>query len=547
MSEQDLETRKPDPGNDKETAVVPGNTARKVLALLAVMALIIVVATIASFRADLLKPLLSRVGLSPTIAPPEPVFTKITGDDALSSGNLLAEVGKIPSGVDSSDVGSDVKSQEPGVGEGTSPAPVGSEEAKNRPASEAASQGTRSGAENIGRAEGSAPLRPKSVETPVTVNGSPKIDSGDRSTSTLSGQVRSADSDSPKETRESQQPGSSSSDGTETTKRISTIDSGPAKASSKTNEPKISAAKTAPDWQDTNRTEQFQLPGSLLVKIHNYVGTDVRWELMVIMDDSSIMARQTKAWTPSRAKTSINFVAKLPGLLPPGSYLAVRDFACPKKEGNDKSHRCLSRMLFDWSPAPFRQLREKLENAEWGGHTDPCAAAAFAAKNDFKGQKGLSPRILIISSGAEKCGTAGVIKALSHLASKGKPPVDVLAMGMNPKKKRGYSTLASRTEGMFLGVEKPGEMDQALARYEKVLKAKMMEKIEVRTNKSVSYITPFQEANLAPGTCTVTLPIIQGLDPSRRAVPNVKISPGETTTIEVSIKKGRPTIRTGKK
>jgi hypothetical protein len=152
-----------------------------------------------------------------------------------------------------------------------------------------------------------------------------------------------------------------------------------------------------------------------------------------------------------------------------------------------------------------------------------------------------------VTGGATKCGFNGVVKAVESLETKDKLAVDVLALGINKKRLRGYSTLANKTGGLFMPVDKPADVDQFLSRYEKALKTKVMEKVEVKGDKTVSSISPFQEANLIPGSYTVVLPIVEGLHPSNRTISNVKITSGEVKIMDITIKKGRPIVREGKK
>lgn len=311
----------------------------------------------------------------------------------------------------------------------------------------------------------------------------------------------------------------------------------------------VAAGKDTPEWEAESRSEQFQLPGSITVKIQGYSGSTVKWDLAVILDDSDSMARQFKGWNPSRFKTALTFIEKLPGALSSGSRLAVRDFACgvPDDKKNAKKV-CLSHMLLEWTNMPVKQLKEGLEKADSGGATDPCAAAAYSIKKDFQGGTGRKPRILIVTGGASTvCSVGAVIRAIDSSDATRGTVVDVLALGIHKKRQKGYATLASRTGGVFIDAERPADIDQPFARYAKVLQAKHFEKVEIKGDKASLSIAPFQEITLAPGTYTVILPVVEGLDPSKRIVPNVKIGSGETNVLDVAIRKGKPIIKTVKK
>ncbi len=455
-----------------------------------------------------------------------PVFTRLPDDNVLSGGNLLAGVGKIPA--DDSGVGPQV------VVEPLSP--TGSQDKTFSAPTDGPTQAQaeqprsreivpRDQQRNTPVSPAQPLIAPRPVETSVIPSGLPSPTEDKNKTKiplVSSGSEQSA----PQETRPDK-----------------TAESSPTKESVV----KPPVRKETPDWNETTRSEQFRLPGSLLVKIHNYSGSSVTWGLAVILDDSESMARQTKMWNPNRLTSAVDFVAKLPGSLTPNSRLVVRDFFCGKSGDTDKKARCLNHMLFEWSSSPFKQLREVLEKAHPGGQTDPCAAAAYSAKNDFKGLGNLTPRILIVTNGASKCGYATVLKAVYAHESKEKISVDVLALGMSKKRHRGYSSLAGKTNGLMLEMDKPADIDQAVSRYAKVLKAKAMEKVEVKGDKAVTSISPFQEVALAPGAYTVVLPVVEGLSPSKRTITGVKINPGETNVMDVTIKKGHPIVRVGRK
>ncbi len=289
----------------------------------------------------------------------------------------------------------------------------------------------------------------------------------------------------------------------------------------------------------------YELPGSLTVRIKNYKGSTIKWGLMVIFDDSVSMGRKTKVWNPNRIETAVNLVEKLPEALTPGSKLAVRDFTC----GNStkKGGFCLSHTLLDWSPSPFKELKDKLATLKKEGRNNPCAAAAYAVKKDLGGLGDLVPRILVVTNGHTKCSYLGVLKAVNSYNEKKKPVVDVIGVGMGPRHGRGYASLAKRTNGVFLRVEKPADLDKVLGRYGQILKTKDMEKIEVRGEKTVLTAALEEEIPLTPGTYRVLLPLVGKLNPSYRSIPVVKINSRESKVIVVRIKNGRPTVKIGKK
>ncbi len=305
--------------------------------------------------------------------------------------------------------------------------------------------------------------------------------------------------------------------------------------------PPIAARKPSAEPESQERAEQFQLPGSLIVNIPKYTGVMPKWGLMVILDDSAIMGRKGKNWNPSRLQTAMNLIGKLPSAIAPGSKIAVRDFLCTKSEGKKKAPaNCLSNMRYDWAESPYNELTEKVKQTSPGGINNPCAAAIFSLKKDFTNIGGMIPRILVLTDGTPKCNHSDLFNALDE-HGKDKVSVDVIALGINKKRLNAYSSVSKKTNGFFFKVDKPSDIETAVKRYDKVLKTKLMEKIEIRGEKASLTTTPGQEITLVPGTYSVVLPLVAGIHPSKRRIEAVKISSRQTTEIEV--KNGRHTVK----
>ncbi len=301
------------------------------------------------------------------------------------------------------------------------------------------------------------------------------------------------------------------------------------------------------DTKTQPSSEQFQVPGSLTVRIENYSGSLTKWRLMVILDDSQIMAKDSKPWDPNRLASATSFISRLSSQSTPGSKLAVRDFACVSKDEKNKRSPCLSRMLFDWSEAPFNGLRDRLAESRPGGEVNPCAAAAYSMKKDFLVSDALNPRLLLITAGAAKCDAREVLKAAGAIGPSAKTPVDILAVGMSSKKKAAYSNLAKKTGGVFLQIDSPADQENTLKKYSKNLHVTSMDKIEIRGDKVVFSVNFDEDITLAPGTYTVVLPSLKGLAEFKRSVPNVKIKSGEATLMTVKLSKGKASVKIGPK
>lgn len=311
------------------------------------------------------------------------------------------------------------------------------------------------------------------------------------------------------------------------------------------------AQKTAraesPDTKAQPASEQFQVPGSLTVRIENYSGSMTKWRLMVILDDSEIMAKSSKTWEPNRFASATGFISRLSSQITPGSKLAVRDFACVAKDDKTKRAPCLSRMLFDWSEAPYSGLKERMKDVKPGGSVNPCAAAAYSMKKDFLVSGAHSPRLLLITAGVAKCDSKEVLKAAGAIGPGAKTPVDVLAVGMNSKKKTAYTNLAKKTGGVFLTLDNPADMESALKKYSKSLHVTSVDKIEIRGEKVLFSANFDEDITLAPGIYTVVLPSVKGLAEFKRSVPNVRIKSGEASLMTVKLSKGKASVKIGPK
>jgi hypothetical protein len=71
--------------------------------------------------------------------------------------------------------------------------------------------------------------------------------------------------------------------------------------------------------------------------------------------------------------------------------------------------------------------------------------------------------------------------------------------------------------------------------------------MEVRGEKTSFKVGVGEEITLAPGTYAIVLPLVPGLNPSNRTIKDVKIDSGQTRTLMVRIRKGRPIVSPGKK
>ena len=139
----------------------------------------------------------------------------------------------------------------------------------------------------------------------------------------------------------------------------------------------------------------------------------------------------------------------------------------------------------------FPGLKEKLARVSAGGHNNPCAAAAYALKKDFGGAGNLRQRVLVVTAGTAKCAVGEVVKAAEQHGAKDKVGVDVVAFGIGKKGQSAYSNLVKKSNGLLLKVDKPADMDGALARYGNFSKPEKWRRLRsaVREGCSASILT----------------------------------------------------------
>ncbi|MGB6067826.1 MAG: hypothetical protein WBG50_23720 [Desulfomonilaceae bacterium] len=541
MADQPLDDKQRT-GRKAGSSTVSNKKSAKDLPLKAIsVAAALMVGLVVGYVLGILVPVIRHKSPSSATRQLAPVFSRVPENKLFSSTNLFEGVGASPVNPAAGILPSLERSPSAGPEKTPKTGPCGQPSTTAQELGQAAPKSTEGSVTPPSKAETNTGSGPKSVETPVIVTREP----GATATEKQGKSGKKAKRVPGKLTV----PGLSEWD---------TVPSPPREKAGKIAEArarKKNVTLATPKQKnlasrEPGKAEQFQLPGSLLVRIHNYSGTPTKWGLMVILDDSVVMARKVKPWTPSRSQAAENFVAKLAGHLTPGSKIAVRDFLCRQPDGSKKPRAamCLSHILYDWTSSPFTHLKEKLDHADFGGHNNPCAAAAYSLKKDIGGNGALRPRILIVTAGTTKCASKQVVKAAEQYTGKDKLGVDVVALGMRKKTQAGYSHVVDKTNGLFLTVDRPADVDSALSRYGKLLKTRTVEKVEVRGDQSgVFSVNAGEEITLPPGTYTAHLPVVAGLNPSKRSVPNIRIVSGVPKVLDVRIRKGKPIVRSMKK
>jgi hypothetical protein len=563
MLEKKMDRKKP---KEHETAsgTPPSTGGGKSLALKSFLLLLVpIIAVAAAYRAGLLEPAVRLIRSNKAIGEPGSVFNALPVDNLISSRKLLSGIGKSPvdpsrvlfpsfdesGGGNASDTGRSCPPELLGV----TPDQAKVNVEKVVPAGSIALP--ESGANS-----------PDSSGRPAIVTRKPADGNGAGAKESSAKAASSVAKDSRNVRNNRSGKGVKQAVGAETKKSGNDTGKAPSsrvknpRALSKADQKSGAGKQQKADRQDNQsqrsreavaasadaaKGERFQLPGSLLVKIKNYEGSLTKWGIMVILDDSISMARKSKTWTPNRSEAAVSLIEELPKAITPGSKIAVRDFLC-RKSSKRRRGVCLSHLLYDWSIAPFKDLKETLNKADSKGWNNPCAAAAYAVKRDLSGLGRLAPRVLVVTGGATKCVGSSVVKAIDRYGDD-KVPVDVIGLGMRRRYQRGYARMVKKAGGLFLKVDNRQKLDRALSRYKKALHKREMEKVEVRGDNVVFTVTPGEEITLAPGSYSVILPLVGRLKASKRTIYDVKIKSGETNVLQIKIRKGRPIVRFAKK
>lgn len=313
-------------------------------------------------------------------------------------------------------------------------------------------------------------------------------------------------------------------------------------AQTSTAKPETGATPSVEKSGKASVSEEFHLPGSIRVQIHNYTGALTKWALMVIVDNSDVMSRESKNWNPARIKIAREAVLVVSEAVGSGSRIALKDFSCKSNSDKEKGP-CPIHTVYDWSEHPFKGFKEKLNSLGVGKLTNPCGAVINSIKKDFVSVGSGVPRLLLVTCGQAKCPTKDTLKVLNRQSPGTKVTVDVLALGIPSKRHATYSVLAKKSGGLFLAIETPEQLDAAMVRYKKALRTSTFEKIEIRNDKATVSVPPDEDMALAPGVYTIVLPRIKGLADTHRSIPNVKIKSGHATLIDVNPKKGKATIK----
>lgn len=278
--------------------------------------------------------------------------------------------------------------------------------------------------------------------------------------------------------------------------------------------------------------------GTLIVNIEGYKGAPVDWAIMTILDNSKSMTEEFGRAGQTRRDVALDAVESLARAIPPSSRMAVRAFSydgVARKKSKEIPLR-VSRVLMDWTNMPSAKLQEVLKRIAFRDDNNLCAATSRSLQNDFNAITDLTRRVVLVTDGHRECSFKEALRIIEKEKMRDDLRVDVLAIDM-PRSIRGpFSRLAADTGGIFVNLASPGEAGEALSGYFAVLQTYRPQPLEVLAANSKHRVLPGEKSRLSPGSYTIALPEIAGLDPTKRRIRDVKIVTGKTTVLNISDK-----------
>jgi hypothetical protein len=261
---------------------------------------------------------------------------------------------------------------------------------------------------------------------------------------------------------------------------------------------------------------------------------------MVIWDSSQTMAGQNEPWSPNCMAAERDAVADLVNGVPQGSKIAVRDFfdeVSGRKKGRELRLR-VSRVLLDWSDARTKELGTSLNLISPGEGNNLCTAAVRSLRRDFQAVAPLSPRLVLITYGQKECSLNGIAQTIDGSKLKNRLRLDVIVVGMKPSVQEAYASLAKAIGGELLKVDQPTNLPSTPTEYMHALQTPEPELVQVAGEGANYRILLGEKAELVPGSSSITLHEIPGLDPWKRTVQDVKIGASDKMILDVRMQEG---------
>jgi len=308
--------------------------------------------------------------------------------------------------------------------------------------------------------------------------------------------------------------------------------------------PAVGPLLDQPRRQSTEEAAQPSAEGQLVVTIKEYEGSVQKWAVMCILDTSKSMTRASKPWSPDRLHAAADFVARLGQSLPEGSTIGVRGFGNvgPVRRKESEVSVRASRLLVDWMSAPATNLTQSLSDLGPSEETNICAAAESSLERDFfMVGDDLAGRIAVLTDGNSECSIPGLVDRIVVATARGRPvALDGIGIGMNRENVvHRYAEATEKTHGIFLEARASEDTARLVSEYVGILSKPVKRPLVASGNNKDYEALPGEAIGLPPGSYTVTLPEIRGLNASGRHIKEVVVNPGEKTILNVSIEQGR--------
>jgi len=258
------------------------------------------------------------------------------------------------------------------------------------------------------------------------------------------------------------------------------------------------------------------------------------------------MAIRTDTWQKSRLEIARDVVKRISDVLPPESLIAVRDFTdeLSLKMGSREIPLTVSRLIYEWAEAPFVGLSERLESVvPVHRPINLCTAVVGSSPRDFGVKEKLRQRIVIVTDGESRCLSSAVSEIATRRKQKRIGSVDVIALGMQPSAEETFSRLSEDTDGTFLDVAQPSQVQTSLAQYTPVLRVSKPVTVEVSGSSGVRRVLVGQKIQLPPGLYSLWLPGDLHLPQSEQKVGNIEVSAEKVTTVTLSRQNDRLNVR----
>jgi len=285
--------------------------------------------------------------------------------------------------------------------------------------------------------------------------------------------------------------------------------------------------------------------GALLVNIDGYKGVPVNWAIMVILDNSKSMSEELRPGGKTRRDVASEVVASLADSLPPCSKVALRAFAyegMARKKSREIPLR-VSRLFLDWTDGPVHELRASLNGIMFEGDNNLCAATRRSLQRDFNTIRDLPRRIVLVTDGHRECSFKEALQIVEKEKLRDDTKLDIIAIDIPRPVRPAYSKLSTDTGGFFLDLASVAETGGILSSYLAVLQTHRPQPLEVLAGNTRHKILPGRESRLFPGSYTIALPEIEGLDSSKRTVKDVRVMTGKTTVLNISARHGRLVVQ----